>query len=160
MTGTIINNSLTLVAFTEACLDLSWQWLNDPEIRDLTMTPEFTRAEQKSFFESLPMRRDYLIWGIALDGSKIIGAAGLKNHRGALAEYWGYIGEKELWGRGFGEDLIAQMEGLAKKLGFSSLDLKVSVGNARAIALYTKVGYEKDLEGSTCDFFRMVKKRI
>ena len=37
---------LSLVEYTEEFLELSWLWLSDPEIKELTMTPDFTKKEQ------------------------------------------------------------------------------------------------------------------
>ena len=38
---------------------------------------------------------------------------GLKNVRGQLAEYWGYIGERSLWGQGLGKHLMLAIEAQA-----------------------------------------------
>lgn len=132
-----------LVPYDRSCLDKSWEWLNDPEIRALTMTPKFTREDQLAFYDSLSSRSDYHIWGVSYQG-RVVGAAGLKNVRDELAEYWGYIGERELWGRGLGKLLMRQVESKAKQLGFCKLDLWVSLANPRAIALYRKMGYSPD----------------
>lgn len=153
-------HKVTLVPFDIACLEKSWRWLSDPEIRELTMTPAFTREEQRRFFASLPARDDYFIWGVSLDKIGLIGAAGLKNHRGSLAEYWGYIGEREYWGKGIGRHMIAAVEEKARTLGFSELDLKVSTANKRATALYHKAGFVVDTSGSTPECLRMVKRGI
>ena len=142
------NRGLSLVPYDERCLEKSWDWLNDPETRELTMTPHFTREDQRRFFEQLPFRKDYQIWGVALGRVELIGAAGVKNHRGSIAEYWGYIGEKRYWGSGFGRSLIAAIEREARELGFNDLDLVVSAKNTRAIALYEKVGFIRDPQAS------------
>lgn len=135
--------SVKLVPYDRDCLDRSWGWLSDPEIRALTMTPKFTRTDQLAFYDSLSTRPNYHIWGVS-HGGRVVGAAGLKNVRAELAEYWGYIGERELWGRGLGRSLMRQVESKAKRLGFTRLDLKVSTTNPRAIALYLKMGYVPD----------------
>lgn len=136
---------LSLVVFDQASLDKSWHWLNDPEIRALTLTPPFTRADQISFFKALPKRTDYLIWGVALDEGRVhqevIGCAGLKNHRKTRAEYWGYIGEKGYWGRRLGRQMLELVEQEARARGFEVLDLVVSESNMRAIRLYSRAGY-------------------
>ena len=134
------DSMLSLSSYDRACLDRSWEWLRDPEIRALTMTPEFTREDQLHFFESLPTRSGYHIWGLSLDG-RPVGAAGLKNVRGACAEYWGYLGERDCWGKGLGKQLMLLIEAEARKLGLSSLDLRVLATNSRAISLYLKMGY-------------------
>ncbi len=151
------NRGLSLVTYDERCLEKSWGWLNDPETRELTMTPHFTREDQRRFFEQLPSRTDYRIWGVALGGVELIGAAGIKNHRWSIAEYWGYIGEKKYWGRGLGRSLVAKVESEARELGFNGLDLIVSAKNTRAIALYEKVGFVRDPQAFTGCRIRMVK---
>ena len=114
---------LSLIPYDARCLELSWLWLNDPEIRELTMTPIFTREDQNIYFKNLPLRLDYKIWGILLDGHEIVGAAGLKNYRGSLAEYWGYIGEKKYWYQGLGQSLVKVVEEKARNSGIIDLDL-------------------------------------
>jgi RimJ/RimL family protein N-acetyltransferase len=153
-------NRVSLQAYDKACLDKSWTWLRDPETSALTMTPAFTLGAQLKFFEQLPLRTGYHIWGVLLDGAELIGAAGLKNHRGSCAEYWGYIGEKHYWGKGLGLGLFEAVEQKAKQLGFSELDLKVSVANLRAISLYKKVGFLIDSHRSTEFCLHMVKQGI
>ena len=152
--------SLMLIPYDQECLDLSWFWLNDAELRELTLTPKFTREDQKKFFASLLCRTDYRAWGVRLENSEIIGAAGLKNHRASVAEYWGYIGEKKYWGKGLGQLMVAAVESMAHKYGFTELDLKVGVDNERAISLYKKTGFVIDECGSNSEVLRMVKRGI
>ncbi|EIZ9628650.1 GNAT family N-acetyltransferase, partial [Cronobacter sakazakii] len=79
---------ITLTSYDREFLDLSWIWLQDPEIKKLTLTSDFTREQQLQFFHSLKERKDYLIFGIQL-GTRKIGVAGLKNIKNDIAEYWG-----------------------------------------------------------------------
>lgn len=150
--------SLRLAPYDRRFLDLSWDWLRDPEVKALTLTPDFSREDQIAFFDRLPGRADYHIWGVELDGTGPIGAAGLKNVRGHRAEYWGYIGERAWWGKGLGRQLMAVVEKKAVELGFTELDLKVSVDNPRAIALYEKTGYVR--ESGELGVHHMVKRRL
>src|SRR5208283_2989 len=55
---------LTFTRFDERFLEKSWEWLNDPEIKRLTLTPDFTRESQARWFARLPTMKDYLIWGL------------------------------------------------------------------------------------------------
>ena len=153
---TSAQHTLKLVPYDRDCLDKSWEWLRDPEIRALTMTPEFTREDQIRFFESLPTRQGYDVWGVSVDGA-VVGAAGLKNVRGHLAEYWGYIGERSLWGQGLGRQLMLNIEREALAKGYTTLDLQVSVSNPRAISLYQKMGYHEDPSTTDAAVMRMVK---
>jgi len=130
----------TFVKFDRVFLDLSGTWLNDPEIRYLTNSGEVSKEQQEAWFISLPERKDYCIWGIKAD-SVPVGVCGLKNITASDCEYWGYIGEKQYWGKGLGKELMIYLEGQALGMGKSSIWLRVIRENARAISLYTKQGY-------------------
>lgn len=136
---------LNLITYTEEFLPLSWKWLNDSEIKSLTMTPTFSKQEQMNFFNSLSSRKNYKIFGIEFDGVKI-GACGLKNIENERAEYWGYIGEKNYWGKGLGKEILTNIINFAIKEKISSLYLKVEKNNHRAIKLYEKFGFMNRLE--------------
>ena len=151
---------LELVTFDRRCLELSWKWLNDAEIRQLTMSKKITRLEQKRYFDSLPTRDNYAVWGIMLNNVSIIGAAGLKNYRNSRAEYWGYIGEREHWGKGLGVQLVEKVEQKARQLGFSELDLIVGSGNKRAVSLYMKTGFAIEDQDKASTSLYMTKRSI
>ncbi|CAA9528358.1 MAG: hypothetical protein AVDCRST_MAG31-2141 [uncultured Sphingomonas sp.] len=140
--------AVRLVPFDRGFLDRSWVWLHDGETKRLTMTPDFTREDQRRFFESLPSRSDYRIWGVILDPEGAIGAAGLKHIGGGSAEYWGYIGEKSWWGRGLGGEMLAAVEAEARRLGLARLNLRVAAENIRAVRLYERAGFERSEERS------------
>ena len=134
-TGTV-----ELAEYDAAFLEHSWRWLNDPVIKKLTMTPDFSREGQQQWFQSLPGKTDYLIFGITL-AKRPIGACGLKNITASDAEYWGYIGESEFWGMGLGRQLLSAMFDLGRRRGLVSLWLKVAADNRRAIRLYEHCGF-------------------
>ncbi len=136
---------LEIVKYTEEFLPLSWKWLNDSEIKKLTMTSDFSKEDQINFFNSLSSRKNYKIFGIEFDGIKI-GACGLKNIEQNRSEYWGYIGEKEYWGKGLGKEILTKMINLAINEKISSVYLKVEKNNYRAIKLYEKFGFVNKLE--------------
>lgn len=136
----------SLVDYNRIYLDRSWHWLNDPEVKALTLTPDFTREAQEIFFHSLPQKAGYWIKGIEEKGVPV-GAMGLKNITTEDAEYWGYIGEKEYWGKGIGSFLIREAIAQATKLGLKQLYLHVSRHNTRAINLYSKMGFRLAAEG-------------
>lgn len=133
--------SIRLVPYSREYLDRSWEWLNDPETKRLTLTPDFTREDQIRFFASLPARDDYRIWGLELEGVGPIGAAGIKHISGSTGEYWGYIGEKQHWGQGLGRSILELVEAEAGSLGIDALVLRVAGYNQRAIRLYEHCGY-------------------
>lgn len=67
----------------------SWRWLNDPQIKSLTDTADFTEEQQKKWFESIDETPTYKIWGVSFNGIPI-GVFGIKNinylERGA--QFW------------------------------------------------------------------------
>lgn len=132
---------LTFVPYGEHFLECSYVWFQDPELRILTNNLQFvTRENQAKWFASLSSKSDYLIWGVELDRIPI-GACGLKKVTSNDAEYWGYIGEKQLWGKGLGQRIVEFCINQAKERGLSRVWLTVNVENIRAIALYTKMGF-------------------
>lgn len=57
------------------------------------------------------------------------------------AEYWGYIGEKHCWGKGFGALAVDHCLWQAASLGLARVWLTVVKKNVRAIALYKRMGF-------------------
>lgn len=130
-----------LAPFDKRFFDKSRSWLEDEEVNRLTDTGELpTESDRLKWFESLPSRMDYLIWGVAYD-EEPIGACGLKNIQDSKAEYWGYIGEKTYWGKGLGNAMMRLVEKEASLKGIDVLYLKVLLSNERAFKLYTKRNY-------------------
>lgn len=137
-------DSLTFVDYTEDVLEKSWEWLNDPEIKYLTDTPDFTKEDQLQWYKSLENNKNYFIKGIISD-SKLIGVVGLKKIDKKLktAEYFGYIGEKEYWNKGYSAQIFQYILNKAKKdLELEELYLNVLKENVRAIKSYTKAGFK------------------
>jgi RimJ/RimL family protein N-acetyltransferase len=131
------------VNYDRSFLDQSWLWFQDPELRALTNTPEFSREQQIAWYTSLPSKRDYFIRGIRYQ-SQPIGTFGIKNIIESVeGEYWGYIGEKEYWGLGIGKWMMNRAISYGQDMGIKKLYLKVIPYNSRAIALYTQSGFEK-----------------
>ena len=145
-----ITEPAQFVDYDRRFLQASSRWLRDPEIKRLTLTPDFTDAQQERWFESLPGRLDYRVWGVCVAGEPI-GAAGLKNIDidRSEGEYWGYIGEKAFWGRGIGVQLVQFVCEQARLLGLRRIYLRVAADNARAVGLYRKTGFElvSEVEG-------------
>ena len=136
-----MNPNTEFVPYDESFLHRSSTWLSDPEIKQLTLTPDITPESQQKWFDSLPFKNDYLIWGICIDGIPA-GACGLKNISAESAEYWGYIGEKQFWGNGAGSKILDFIFEEAIKRKIPAIGLRVWNGNQRAISLYKKFGFE------------------
>jgi RimJ/RimL family protein N-acetyltransferase len=142
-----LSAKIVFVKYTEEFLSLSWTWLNDPEIKALTMTANFSREDQLNFFNQLPFRSDYKIFGIMVNDEKS-GACGMKNISNGEAELWCYLGLKKYWGMGLSNFIIQKIERESKKLKISKLYLKVTKLNLRAIKAYEKNGFRVDSQFS------------
>lgn len=129
-----------LVSYDQVFLNKSWVWLNDSEIRELTMTPKFSKDQQIQWFNSINEHKDYLIWGIICEKLPI-GVCGLKNITENEGEYWGYIGEKSYWGKGIGKIIMNVVINKAKEIKLKKIYLKVNKLNYRAIKLYAKLNF-------------------
>ncbi|MEY8758576.1 GNAT family N-acetyltransferase [Chryseobacterium tongliaoense] len=139
-------SDLQFIDYNETVLEKSWNWLNDPEIKTLTGTPDFTKEDQKSWFQKLNSMDNYYIKGLSFNGN-IIGVAGLKkiDRETKNAEYFGYIGEKEFWGKGLSTTILTQILSYAKEgLHLESLYLNVIPENIRAIRAYENFGFRID----------------
>jgi RimJ/RimL family protein N-acetyltransferase len=131
---------LAAVEYDERFLEASWGWLNDPEARTLSRTPVFTREEQRTWFNSLPHKPDYCIWGMELNGVPI-GAMGLKHIEKENAECWAYIGEKSLWGQRIGIWILQELFERARLMGLKRLLARIAEENSRAIRLCMSFGF-------------------
>lgn len=138
--------TVQLVNFGVSFFDLSWQWINDKEIKELINAPSVSKLEHIAWFEGLQEKKNYIIWGLKYNNQKI-GICGLKKVTDNDAEYWGYIGEKDLWGKGIGKQILRLVEYEARKINLQSLRLQVLSQNKRAFKLYLNEGYiiEKEL---------------
>jgi RimJ/RimL family protein N-acetyltransferase len=133
-----------LVPFDRNYLDRSWDWLRDPELKRLTMTPDFSREDQLAFFASLPSRQDYKIWGVETLEDEPIGAAGIKKIADGSGEFWCYIGEREWWGRKIGGQILKLCEDEARELGIETLIMVADATNERSIRAFEKQGFAMD----------------
>ena len=122
---------VNFVPFDRYTLDKSWEWLNIPEIKYLTQTPDFTRDEQYIWFEDLPNRSDYYIRAIAVDG-----------------EVWVYIGVKSMWGKKIGEKCIEHIISYSKNINLDSVYGILLNENLRSKKLLIKLGFmfERELD--------------
>jgi RimJ/RimL family protein N-acetyltransferase len=131
---------IKLVPFDDFFLELSWLWLQDANLRSLIDTPEIVKAEQILWYKRLPYKKDYIIKGINSNNIPI-GVAGLKNINSNVAEYFGYIGDKENRGKGYGSQILDLIFNLAQKQNIRTVNLKVIKSNIPAIKLYQKYGF-------------------
>ena len=134
-----------LVDFDHNYFSKSKEWLSDPEVIKLADAHDVTDEQRIVWFKSLSQRDDYYIKGVSVSGIPV-GAVGIKHidKDKATGEYWGYIGEKQYWGKGIGKEMIRKILELAySSLKLRKIYLKVLNDNFRAISLYDKIGFKK-----------------
>lgn len=148
---------IRLVTYDRSYLDKSWAWLRDPEIKALTLAGSFTKAEQQAFFDSLPQRADYKIWGVETLEGEPVGAAGIKRIVGTAGEFWCYIGERSWWGKGIGGEILELCEEKAKEFGLDMLTMIAAASNDRSIGAFEKMGFAPDPESSTATLRQLSK---
>ena len=147
------NGVIHFVEYDKDFLGFSWNWLNDPEIRELTDATVFTKQQQEEWFSSLQFRDDYMVWGICYDELPI-GVAGLKNIDKNSAEYFGYIGDKRFWAKGLSRQILDLVFNYAGNRKMNRIWLKVLKMNKRAIKAYLKYGFSTYKEDDLCLFMQ------
>lgn len=139
--------NIELTVYDEVFLSYSIKWFRDKELLRLLDAGEVDPEGQRRWFRTLPSKEDYKIWGVLCDGIPI-GASGLKHidTREHVAEYFGYIGDKSMWGKGCGRYILEQTCDKAREIGIAKVVLKVLSDNPRAIRLYEKNGFKASSE--------------
>jgi len=129
--------------FNREVLEKSWEWLNDPIIREQTFTRGFNREAQEKWFESLKTRKDYFIRSICYN-DKPIGVMGIKHLTGKDGEVFGYLGEKDYWGKTIGVQGLEYMVNYAKDIELESLYAIVLKENINSYRLMRRLGFERE----------------
>ncbi len=133
--------------FDREALEKSWKWLNDPQLKSLTMTPDFDQESQEKWFESLKTRTDYYLKAGWYNGVPIA-VHGLKHITGTDGEVFGYIGEKELWGKTAAIQMMQDIIDYAKSRNLESLYCITLKENKRTYRLCRRFGFETEKEVS------------
>lgn len=131
---------VSFVSFDRRFLEASYQWLQDEYLRKMIQALPVSKDDQEKWFLSLSQRNNYFIWGVQADGIPV-GATGIKNVAERSGEYWGYIGDSKMRGKGLGKHMIKFAEEKAKELAIEYLTLSVLTENSQAIHLYLKSGF-------------------
>jgi RimJ/RimL family protein N-acetyltransferase len=128
------------------------RWLNDPEVRHgLLLYLPMSLAEEENWFENMltrPAAEHPMVIEIRQeDGWQPIGNCGVHNIDGRCrsAEIGLFIGEKELWGQGYGTEVMQLLLKHAfETLNLNRLSLDVYETNPGAIRAYEKAGFVQE----------------
>lgn len=136
--------------FDLKALEKSWEWLNDPQIKELTITPDFDKESQRKWFESLKNKTDYFIRTMEHNGNPI-GVAGIKKITETDGEFFGYIGNKDYWGKKAGVQMMKYLIDYAISRNLKSIYGIMLKTNTRIYGLCKKLGFkvEKDIDNKT-----------
>lgn len=129
--------------FDRRTLEKSWEWLNDPEIKELTITPDFDQESQEAWFEGLKGREDYYIRSV-WRGDDPIGALGIKYINGIDGEVWGYIGDRRYWGKAVGVEMMQNVIDYGRSRNLESLYTILLKRNLNSYKLNRRFGFQKE----------------
>lgn len=132
----------TVEQFDERFFAVTGEWLGNAELRRLIAAAPPHMQTRREWFETLPERTDYRIWGVC-HHHEPIGCFGLKHIHPIRrdAEYWGYIGIPQYWGRNIGQWILEQAVLRARQSGLTVIYLRLLNDNQRAVRLYRKFGF-------------------
>lgn len=124
------------------------EWLNDSEIMRLLgrRSPLSMAEEEKWYEEYLKTGKSKIFAIISKDGTHI-GNIGIHNtdHVNRRATLGIMLGQKSLWGKGYGSDaVVTALRYAFKDLGLHKVSLRVFRNNARAVSSYEKCGFKKE----------------
>ncbi|MBW7905722.1 MAG: GNAT family N-acetyltransferase [Phycisphaerae bacterium] len=133
----------------EKHFDNALRWMNDPDLTAWMLSGDYplTRVGEEEFFArvSRPNAEDVVFAVETLDG-RHIGLTGLHriDHRHGTALTGSLIGLRELWGQGYGTDMIrARTHYATNVLGLRLLWSEVMVGNDRSLRALLRAGYRE-----------------
>ena len=131
--------------FDREALQKSWEWLNDPQLKSLTMTPDFDQESQERWFESLKTRTDYYLRAGWYQGVPV-SVYGLKHITDKDGEVFGYIGEKELWGKTVAIQMMLDVIDYARSRNLESIYCITLKENKRTYRLCSRFGFVTEQE--------------
>ncbi len=142
----------------------SARWLNDLGVKKfLGMTSPVTKESREKFLiKRLRSQNEKNFSIIEIDSGEYVGNVYLYNidFNKKKAEVGIFIGEKNVWGKGYGTDAIEIIKKYAfDKLGLCKLYLSTYVENIAAIKCYQKAGFKEKEEKDNLLFFEFENER-
>lgn len=124
------------------------EWMNDYQITlNLGLADSIINSEkEKTILERLSSGKDYVFAMIDRETNKLIGNVGIHdvNFIDGYAEAGILIGDRNFWGRGYGQDALKLALDFAFNiLNLYSVHLRVLSFNQRGISAYKKVGFQE-----------------
>ncbi len=119
-------------------------WLNDMELTNYLRfsSSVITVESEKEILKTLSQENTYSI--IDMETDKLIGSVGLEriDHLNQSAEIGIFIGDRDYWNKGFGQEALSLLINYAyKRLNLHNIYLNAYSFNLRAISCYKKIGF-------------------
>ncbi len=127
-------------------------WLNDPEVRrNLQLFQPLSLAQEEEWFKGILQRtveeQPLVVEIKTADGWQAIGNVGFFaiSSSDRSAEIGIFIGEKTLWGKGYGTEAMCLMLSHGfKELNLNRIFLRVYETNQRGLRSYEKAGFKPE----------------
>jgi RimJ/RimL family protein N-acetyltransferase len=129
--------------FTREVFEKTWEWLSDPQVKELTASPDFDKESSEEWFESLKTRNDYMVKSV-WHNNKPIAILGLKHINGKDGETLGYIGEKEYWGKTIGAQGLEYIIEYGRSLNLESIYSVIVKKNISSYKLNRRLGFVRE----------------
>lgn len=146
----IEGGKVRLIALKEENLPIYRRWIDDPEVADFLASMDFpvSLAEERQWFERATVSgARELNLTIETKQGKPIGNISLMDIHcvNRNAQLGIVIGEKQYWGKGYGEDAIRALLSFAfGSMGLNKVELKLNENNKRALSCYRKCGFKPE----------------
>jgi len=126
-------------------------FINDVEVKQMLhpgIPYLYTYQDEENWFETISATNDVYSFAIeTLDGKEYIGGCGINNvdWKNSIVEVGIFIGDKSLWGNGYGTDAMKVLVGfIFDQMNINKIKLKVFSFNERAIKIYENCGFKKE----------------
>jgi RimJ/RimL family protein N-acetyltransferase len=139
-----------LRAYRKDDIDAAQAFINDAEIRQFLMPGvpfPMTREDEEKFIAEISAFKDTYVFAIETLEGRYIGGCGI-NHvdwKNRFCEIGILIGDKSLWGKGYGTDAFGVLVRFAfEQMNLNKVKLRVYDFNQRGIKSYTKLGFKHE----------------
>jgi RimJ/RimL family protein N-acetyltransferase len=139
-----------LRAYRKDDIDAAQAFINDPEVKRF-LAPEvpfpLTRQDEEKFLDELSAFKDTYAFAIETLDGRYIGSCGI-NHtdwKNRFCELGIFIGDKSLWGKGYGTDAFGVLVRFAfEQMNLNKVRLRVYDFNERGVKSYFKLGFKHE----------------
>ncbi|WP_214225518.1 GNAT family N-acetyltransferase [Pedobacter sp. B4-66] len=140
---------------------VSYQWRNDAEVWELTeFKPDklISLEMEEEWLKSKLTNNNEKRFAICLaENHKYIGNIQLVNINNGQAGYHIFIGEKNFWGLGIGQQASQLiLEYAFSELGLDEVSLAVNASNTPAITVYKKLGFVSTVHDENNGLIKMI----